>query len=155
MLHCSLLTQNISLCQGKPLSFFHIHDIKTYPCFLVAHKTTVEFYSLGKLQRETKKSNLLKVMQPLGLSFLPFLALASSWITTREGAVRRILSNKSLSASKSLSETLHSRKEGYCSWSGRLGLTALLFQRRQTEEQRCRVESTAWTNDCNSLDSVT
>ena len=47
---------------GKPLPFFHIHDIETYPCFLLVHKTTVEFYFLVKLQRETKKSNLLKVM---------------------------------------------------------------------------------------------
>ena len=96
----SLLTQNTSLCQGKPLPFFHIHDIETYPCFLVAHKTTVEFYFLAKLQRETKKSNLLKVMQLLWLSLVPFLVLTSSWITTREGAVRWILSNKSLSEYK-------------------------------------------------------
>ena len=82
---------------GKPLPFFHIHDIETYPCFLAAHKKTVEFYFLAKLQRETKKYNLLKVMQPLRLSLVPFLVLTSSWITTIEGAVRWILSNKSLS----------------------------------------------------------
>ena len=96
----SLLTQNTSLCQGKPLPFFHIHDIETYPCFLLANTPPVEFYFLAKLQRETKKYNLLKVMQPLCLSLVPFLVLTSSWITTREGAVRWILSNKSLSEYK-------------------------------------------------------
>ena len=35
----------------------------------------VQFNFLAKLQRETKKSNLLKVMQSLRLSLLPFLAL--------------------------------------------------------------------------------
>ena len=63
---------------GKPLPFFHIHDIETYPCFLLANTPPVEFYFLAKLQRETKKSNLLKVMQPLCLSLLPFLVLTSS-----------------------------------------------------------------------------
>ena len=100
MRHWSLLIQNTSLCQGKPLPFFHIHDIETYPCFLLANTPPVEFYFLAKLQRETKKYNLLKVMQPLRLSLVPFLVLTSSWITTREGAVRWILSNKSLSEYK-------------------------------------------------------
>lgn len=74
MLHWSLLTQNISLCQGKHLPFFHIHDIKTYPCFLVAHKKIVEFCFLAKLQRETKK-NLMswKWRSPSGFLSFPFL----------------------------------------------------------------------------------
>ena len=63
---------------GKPLPFFHIHDIETYPCFLLANTPPVEFYFLVKLQRETKKYNLLKVMQPLCLSLVPFLVLTSS-----------------------------------------------------------------------------
>ena len=50
----------------------------SFPCFLVAHKRTVQFYFLAKLQRETKKSNFLKVMQPLGFSLLPFIVLTSS-----------------------------------------------------------------------------
>ena len=51
-------------------------------------------------KRNKKKSNLLKVMQPLCFSLLPFLVLTSYWITTRGGAVKWILSNKSLSEYK-------------------------------------------------------
>ena len=88
----------ITVSGGKPLPFFHIHDSESFPCFLVLHhKTMVQFNFLAKLQRETKKSNLLKVMQSLRLSLLPFLALNWSWIITREGAVKQILSNTSLS----------------------------------------------------------
>ena len=71
---------NACWVRGKPLLFFHIHDIETYSCFLVAHKKTGQFYFLEKLQRETKKSDVLKVIeiQPLWLSLLPFVVLTSS-----------------------------------------------------------------------------
>lgn len=62
--------------RGKALPFLHTQDSEAFPCFLLAHKTTVEVYFLGKLQRETKKkSNILKAkeMQPLWLLYFPFL----------------------------------------------------------------------------------
>ena len=91
---------NACWVRGKPLPFFHIHDIETYSCFLVAHKKTVQFYFLEKLQRETKKPDVLKVieMQPLWLSLLPFVVLTSSWIATTTGTMRQILPNKSVSS---------------------------------------------------------
>ena len=69
--------------------------LKTYTCFVFVHKTHLQLQFLGNLQRETK-SKVLKVieMQPLCLSLLSFI---SSWIRTRSGALRQILSSKSLS----------------------------------------------------------
>ena len=69
--------------------------LKTYTCFVFVHKTHLQLQFLGNLQRETK-SNVLKVieMQPLWLSLLSFI---SWWIRTRSGALRQILSSKSLS----------------------------------------------------------
>ena len=77
VLHCSLLTQNNThYVRGKPLPFFHTQDIETYPCFLLAHKTTVEFYFLGKLQRETKTNPTSWKWKRCSLSgslYFPFL----------------------------------------------------------------------------------
>lgn len=69
--------------------------LKTYICFLFVHKTHLQLYFLGNLQRETK-SKVLKVieMQPLWLSLLFFI---SSWIRTRSGALRQVLSSQPLS----------------------------------------------------------
>ena len=56
----------------------------------------LEFYFLGKVQRKTKKSSLENDrVQPLWLSLVPFIVLTSSWIRTRAGAVRLILSSMS------------------------------------------------------------
>ena len=70
--------EHITCVRGKPLPFFHIHEIQTYICFLFAHKTKVSFYSLGKLSQETKKSAVLKMIEsavPLPFFYFPLLFL--------------------------------------------------------------------------------
>ena len=100
VLHWSLLTQKTSLCQGKATSLFSYSwrsdlHLLSFCLHLFSH---LEFYFLGKLQRKTKKSKVLKMIeiQPLWLSLLPFIVLTSSWIRTRAGAVRLILSSMSI-----------------------------------------------------------
>ena len=99
VLHWSLLTQNISLCQGKATSLFSYswHSDWHWFSFGLHLFSHLEFYFLGKVQRKTKKSSLENDrVQPLWLSLLPFIVLTSSWIRTRAGAVRLILSSMSI-----------------------------------------------------------
>ena len=101
VLHYSLLTQNnTSLHQGKTTSLLSYSGHWDLLLFSSCPQNNCGILLSSEISKRKKKSNLLKVMHLLRLSFLPFLVLTSSWITARQGAVTPILSNKSLSEYK-------------------------------------------------------
>ena len=85
---------------GKATSFLSYSWHWDLPLFSTCPQNNCGILLSSEISKRKKKSNLLKVMHLLRLSFLPFLVLTSSWITAREGAVTPILSNKSLSEYK-------------------------------------------------------
>ena len=161
VLHYSLLTQNnTSLHQGKTTSLLSYSGHWDLPLFSSCPQNNCAILLSRKVAKRNKnKSNVLKVkeMQPLWLSLLPFLVLISSWNTTRAEGGIPTLSNKSLSIYKSLNEKLHSSKGQKAISPGLVPRShcPAISEETETEEQRCPVESTAWINDWNSLDSVT
>ena len=46
---------NACWVRGKPLLFFHIHDIETYSCFLVAHKKNCALLLSRNVAKRNKK----------------------------------------------------------------------------------------------------
>ena len=79
VVHWSLLTQNTSLCQGKATSLFSYSWHLDWHWFsfglhLFSH---LEFYFLGKVQRKTKKSKVLKMIEYSPSGFLYYLLLFS------------------------------------------------------------------------------
>ena len=79
VLHWSLLTQNTSLCQGKATSLFSYswHSDWHWFSFGLHLFSHLEFYFLGKVQRKTKKSKVLKMIEYSPSGFLYFLLLIS------------------------------------------------------------------------------
>lgn len=119
----------------------------------------LEFYFLGKLQRKTKKSKVLKMIEYSPSGFLYFLLLFSphhelgleqeQWDSSCPVCQYKL---KQLQ----LKNHPQAKKEGYFPRLSSVSLTALHSQRKtETEEQRSPVESTDWRSNWSSLGSVT
>ena len=161
VLHWSLLTQNTSLCQGKATSLFSYswHSDWHWFSFGLHLFSHLEFYFLGKVQRKTKKSKVLKMIEYSPSGFLYFLLLFSphhelgleqeQWDSSCPVCQHKL---KQLQ----LKNHPQAKEEGYFPWLSSVNLTALHSQRKtETQEQGSPVESTDWRSSWSSLGSVT
>ena len=142
-----------SLCSYSWHSYWH------WFCFGLHLFSHLEFYFLGKVQRKTKKSKVLKMIEYSPSGFLYFLLLFSphhelgleqeQWDSSCPVCQHKL---KQLQ----LKNHPQAKNEGYFPRLSSVSLTALHSQRKtETQEQGSPVESTDWRSSWSSLGSVT